>query len=92
MKSWALPGKGRQKGAALLIFAVFLVSAVLAVFLKHLNRQGSGFADEARDGEVLLQAKEALIGFAAALSLAIALLSLLGPYRFPAEREGGAGQ
>lgn len=34
----------------------------------------------------------ALIGFAAALSLAIALLSLLGPYRFPAEREGGAGQ
>ena len=65
MKSWALPGKGRQKGAALLIFAVFLVSAVLAVFLKHLNRQGSGFADEARDGEVLLQAKEALIGFAA---------------------------
>jgi hypothetical protein len=54
-----------QRGAALLIFALILISTLLAFFLSRLNSVTLGTQRDQISIDALAQAKEALIGFAA---------------------------
>jgi type II secretory pathway pseudopilin PulG len=54
-----------QRGAALLIFALILISTLLGFFLSRLNSTTLGTQRDQITNDVLAQAKEALIGFAA---------------------------
>ena len=63
--------RNRQRGSALLILTVFLVTAALAVFLKQLNQSASRPEYEGRSAAALAEAKEALIGKAAGDSVEV---------------------
>jgi type II secretory pathway pseudopilin PulG len=54
-----------QRGAALLIFALILISTLLGFFLSRLNSTTLGTQRDQITNDALAQAKEALIGFAA---------------------------
>lgn len=62
MKPPALLRQHRQRGFALLAFAVFLTSALLAAFLFRLNHASSRPEYEVRSGVAMAEAREALIG------------------------------
>lgn len=68
--------RNRQRGSALLILTVFLVTAALAVFLKQLNQSASRPEYEGRSAAALAEAKEALIG-KAAMGSSAGILGLL---------------